>query len=276
VASASTFPRSLPRARVLGAMVRRDFLISRSYRLAFVLDGFFGLVNLAVFLFISRTFGDATTAELNGAPSYFAFAAVGISLTVVIDATATLFARRIRDEQVTGTLEAVLTQPISIAEFSFGLAAFPLLFGVVRALAYLLVAAAWIGLDAERASWTGFAAILVSSGAAFAAVGVLLGAIVLVIKRGQVVVGMVVFTMGVLGGALFPIEVLPAGFEAVGRVLPTRFAFDGIRSAMFTGEGWTDDVAILLVYGALGIPAAIWTFTQALSYSRHAGTLTQY
>jgi ABC-2 type transport system permease protein len=257
-------------------MVRRDFLISRSYRVAFVLDAFFGLVNLAVFLFISRTFEDATTAELNGAPSYFAFAAVGISLTVVIDATATVFARRIRDEQVTGTLEAVLTQPISIAELSFGFAAFPLLFGLVRSFAYLLVAAAWIGLDVERASWTGFAAILVSSGAAFAAIGVLLGAIVLVIKRGQVVVGMIVFTMGVLGGALFPIEVLPAGFEAVGRVLPTRFAFDGIRSAMFTGEGWAGDAAILLAYGALGIPAAIWTFKQALAYSRRAGTLTQY
>ncbi|MDX6401097.1 MAG: hypothetical protein QOF27_1703, partial [Gaiellaceae bacterium] len=66
------------RGQVLKAMVLRDVGVTRSYRLAFVLDVFFGVLNLAMFFFISRTFANVHGADLHGAPSYFAFASVGI------------------------------------------------------------------------------------------------------------------------------------------------------------------------------------------------------
>ena len=81
---ASSFRPSVPRGGVILAVIRRDVLVTRSYRLAFVLDVFFGILNLALFFFISRTFDDIATADLHGAPSYFAFAAVGIVLALVI------------------------------------------------------------------------------------------------------------------------------------------------------------------------------------------------
>jgi ABC-2 type transport system permease protein len=265
-----------PRARVVLAMIRRDFLITRSYRLAFALDVVFGLLNLALFYFISRTFDGVHSAHLHGAPTYFAFASVGIAITIVVDAASVGLARRIRDEQLTGTLEALLTQPVTTAEVSFGLAGFPFLFAMVRAVVYLVVASFWFHLEVGRASWPGFVLVLLVAGVAFSALGVLLGAIVLVVKRGEILVGLVVYAIGLVSGALFPIGVLPGWLEPIGKVMPTRFAFDGLRGAMFTGSGWWRDVAALALYGLAGIPIAIWVFGRALALAQRQGTLGQY
>ena len=129
------------------ALVRRDWSITRSYRTALVTDLGFGFLNLVVYHFISRTLRPRVGSELAGAPSYFAFAAVGIALTVVLQAAITGFSRRVREEQLTGTLETLLAQPISSVELALGLAGFPFLFAIFRALAYLLLAGAFLGLS---------------------------------------------------------------------------------------------------------------------------------
>jgi len=266
----------VPRGRVVLAMIKRDLLVTRSYRLAFVLDVVFGLLNLALFFFISRTFSSVHGANLHGAPTYFAFASVGIAITIVVDAASTGLANRIRGEQLTGTLEALLIQPVTVAEVSFGLAGFPFVFAMVRAFFYLVVAALWFHLDLGQTSWPGFVLTLLVSGVAFSALGVLLGAVVLVVKRGDVLVGMVIFAMGLLSGALFPVDVLPGWLEPIGKVMPTRFAFDGLRASMFVGSGWWTDVGVLAAYSILGIPAAIAVFGWALRVAQRQGTLGQY
>ena len=266
----------LPRGRVIFGIVERDFSIARSYRLAFVLDIVFVIVTLAVFFFISRTFANASTADLQGAPSYFAFAAVGIALATVIDTASAGLARRVRDEQLTGTLEVLLVHPVRIAELAFGLAGFPFLFALIRTTAYLVIVAVWAEIDLQLEKVAGLLAVLAASGVAFSALGVLLAAVVMVVKRGDTIVGMLVFAMGFISGAFFPVTVLPDAIEAVGRVMPTRFAFDGLRAAMFHGSGWVADAGTLLVYGIVGIPLALWLFGRALEISRRRGSLGQY
>jgi ABC-2 type transport system permease protein len=257
-------------------MVRRDFFVTTSYRVPFVLDLLFGLLNLALYFFISRTFEDFPPETLHGAPSYFAFVTVGIAITMVIDAASTGLARKIREEQLTGTLEALLTQPITVAELSFGLAGFPFVFAMFRALFYLLIAAVGLGVDFSEADWIGFVLVLAASGVAFAGLGVFSGAVMMVIKRGDVIVGIAVFGMGLASGAFFPVQVLPGWLEPIGAVVPTRFAFDGLRSAIFRGEGWGTDAIILLVFGLVSLPIAVWTFARALSYARRTGSVSQY
>jgi ABC-2 type transport system permease protein len=277
VASVSTFPsEARPRPRVISAVVRRDYHVARSYRLAFVLDLLYGVINLVVFFFISRTFADATTSELDGAPSYFAFAAVGIALTIVIGAASSGLAARIREEQLTGTLEALVAQPLTTTEVALGLAGFPFLFAIVRAAFYILVAAALLGLDLSGTDWAGFVVVLVVAGIALSALGVLFGAVVLIVKRGEVLAGMVTFGMGLVSGAFFPVSVLPGWLEPLGAVVPTRFAFDGLRSAIFEGGGWGGDALALLAFTAVGFPIAVYAFSRALAHARRAGTLSQY
>ena len=138
-------------------------------------------------------------------------------------------AHRIREEQLTGTLEALTTQPITVPELSFGLAAFQFGFGMIRAAFYLLLSGLFFGVSFSQTDWVGFVTVLIASGAALASIGVLLGALVLVMKRGEVLTGAITFAMGLVSGAFFPIDVLPGWLQAIGSVVPTRFAYDGLR-----------------------------------------------
>lgn len=271
-------PRALrpPRLHVVLTLIRREYASKRTYRLAFVLEVLFAVANLLMFFFISQALDVEPGVELSGAPSYFAFVLVGIAVTNVIGAASTGLAYRIREEQFTGTLEALLVQPIRLTELSAGLAAYPFLFSMARAALYILVGGGLLGVAFGGASWLGFGVMLVAAALAFAGLGILLGAVVLVVKRGEALVGLLTYALGILGGGFFPIAVLPAWLEAVARVAPTRFAFDGLREAIFQGGGWVDDAVVLFAFAAVSIPLANLLFRQAVEYTRRQGTLSQY
>lgn len=268
--------RGVPRARVVGAVVRRDFLIKRSYRAAIALDVFHGVLTLMIYFFISRFFSDPDTAALNDAPSYFAFAATGILTGTMIQSGVAEVGRRLREEQLTGTLEALAAQPLTPAEMCLGLVGFPFSFALVRALLYLAIASTAMDLDLLGVSWLGLLVVLASAAAAFAALGMVAATIILVVKRGDLMTSMLVTIMTVLSGAVFPISTLPEWLEPLARALPTRFAFDGVRDAIFSGEGWGLDALVLLAVAGAGIPLAARLFGLALESAQRAGSLAEY
>lgn len=259
----------------MAALVRRDYLIRTSYRLALVLDFFIGVLDLVVYYFISQTFPEGTTTSLGSAPSYFAFALVGIAVTAVIQATSSGIGFGIRDEQLTGTLEALVTQPLSAIEMAIGMCGMPFLLASLRVGLYLIVGGALFGVGFGNADWLGLVVVLLMTATAMSAVGIATAAAVMVVKRGQSLSALVIFGMSLLGGAFFPVSVLPDWLEALGSVVPTRFAFDGLRDALYGGN-WTTDALVLLGFSAVTVPAAIWLFERALLHGRRAGSLAQY
>lgn len=272
--------RGQPRRRARGgsvrALVRRDCRITFSYRTALVSDLAFGFLNLAAYYFISRTLRVRVGRDLGGAPDYFAFAAVGVALSVVLLAAITGVARRVREEQLTGTLEALLVQPISGVELAFGLAGFPFLFAVARALAYLLLGGAFLGLDFGHCDWLGLLASFAASGIGFAALGVALAALVIVFKRADTVGSIGIFGLSLLGGALFPPEVLPTWLHPLSYLVPTRYAFAAVRSALFGTGDWVVPVVVLIAIGTVTMAFALLLFAAAIRQVVKRGTLNQY
>ncbi len=271
-----SFRRSWPRARVLLALVNRDYSVSRSYRASFVLEVVYGSAEILLFFFISRTFKSVTTANLHGAPSYFAFAAVGIAVTVVLQATTTYLAGNIRNEQLTGTLEALVVQPINGAELALGLAGYAFVEAILKAAFYITVPAVLLGVNVGHASWTGFVVMLLATGAALTSIGILIGATAVVFKSTSVLAGVVTLGLGLVSGAFYPISVLPDWVAAIGRAMPTRFAYDGLRAALYTGGGWAHSALILAAIAVASLPVAIWCFERAIALSRRSGSLGQY
>jgi len=261
---------------VFRALVRRDYSLSRSYRFALVLDAFFGGLNLLVYFFISKTFENAATAELAGAPSYFAFAVVGVTLSLLVQVASTRVAYRVRDEQLTGTLEALVAQPISSLELCLGLSGFQLLFGLTRATVYLLTAIFLADIDVSWADWGGFTLMILATGAALLPFGIVAAAAVLVLQRAELLIGMTTLVLGLVGGAFFPVSALPGWLEPVAEVLPTRFAFDGARAALFLGEDWAGDCVKLALFGAVALPLAVVAFDRALVFAKRRGSLATY
>jgi ABC-2 type transport system permease protein len=262
--------------RPVAALGERDYRILRSYPLALGFDVLFGIVDLLVYFFVSRTFGDKPVADLHGAPSYFAFVAVGIVMTLVVSAASAEVAYRLRDEQLTGTLEVLCAQPLAPFQMAFGLASFPFLFAAVRGAIYLGIAALMPGVNFGQADWLGCVVIICASAAALVGLGIGVAGVVLLLKRGINIVALIGLGLGLFGGAFFPLRVLPGWLRWVGDVVPTRYALDGLRAALFTGNGWSTDAEILVLCSAVTLPLGLAVFSAALAMARRRGSLAEY
>ena len=259
----------------VSALARRDFLLARSYRLSLGFDVVWGVIDLLVYFFISKLV--TTGAEdLGSAPSYFSFAVAGIVMSLVIYATSTGVAYRVRDEQLTGTLEILCAQPLRAVDLALGVITFPLGFAVVRAAAYLVIAALALDLAVPDADWVGVIVMLAAAGLAFAPIGILAAAASIVFKRAMSIAGAIIFAMTFVSGALFPVSVLPDWAQSIGQVMPTWFAFEGLRSALFDGEGWTGDALALVAFAIVALPCAVWLLAAAITQAKRLGTLGQY
>ena len=267
---------SLPRRRVFGAIVWRDYLTKRSYRVAFALDIFNGALALAIYYFISRFFANPDRALLNHAPSYFAFAASGIIVAGMITTASFELITRLREEQLAGTLENLIAQPVSASELGLGLVGFPFTFSFVRAVIYAVIVSAWMGLDLQSVSWTGVVVVLFATMAVFAPIAIVGAAAVLVMKRAELILGLLIGLAVVFSGSVFPTSALPGWLQPVANLLPPHLAFDGARNALFVGDGWALDSVKLLAIAVVATPLAAAAFGAAVRAGQRSGSLGEY
>jgi ABC-2 type transport system permease protein len=259
----------------IAALARSDLLITSSYRLSFVSDISWGAINLLVYFFISKLV-DAGAEEVSPAPSYFSFAVAGLVMSLVMYAASTGVSNRVRNDQLTGTLEILCAQPLRASELALGVVSFPLGFAVVRAAGYLVFAALALNLDAPGADWLGAFTMLVVAGAAFAPIGILATGAAIVFKRATSFAAAIVYGMTFVSGAVFPTSVLPDWLQSIGHAMPTWFAYQGLRSALFTGGGWYGDAGLLVGFAAIGLPCSIFLLSASLKRAKRDGTLGQY
>jgi ABC-2 type transport system permease protein len=260
-----------PRGHVLAALTRREAAIARSYPLARALALAFGTLNLTLYFFISRTLSPSRPEQLGSAPSYFAFAVAGVAIaTVVQTATATL-ARRVREEQLTAGLEALLVQPVTGLELALGLAGFPFFLGFTRVIVYLAVAALLLGMPLGAADPAGTVVVLALTGPAFAGIGIALAAAVLLVKRAEALVSLAMFALFFASGAYFPTSALPDWMQRLANLTPTFHACHGLRAALYGGS-WQGDALALAACALVILPVASVLFSGAVRHARARGS----
>src|SRR2546426_12450138 len=108
-------------------LFRRDLVIARSYRSAFVLELFEALFGVAAFFYLSRFVQSAElTRALPQGGSYFAFALVGFAFFEYMGVALNAFDHSIQEARQNGTLETLLVTQTSVPEILAGTDAFPL------------------------------------------------------------------------------------------------------------------------------------------------------
>ena len=90
---------------------------------------------------------------------------------------------------------------------------FPFVFAVIRAAIYLFIAVSVLNLDVSNADWPGLLLVVAGTAVAIAPIGILAGAAALAIKRGHVVSSTIIWVMTLLAGMVFPVAVLPPGWN---------------------------------------------------------------
>jgi ABC-2 type transport system permease protein len=265
----------MTRTARLSAFVRRDLRLARSYRAAFV-GQFLGI---ALFLATFGLMGSVVRgdfADRFGA-DYFAFAAVGIAVSGALVAALTAFGGALREAQLDGTLEAVLTTPAPQEETVALLGAYPLLSGFLGGIV-TLAGAALFGASYHIDPIALVLAAVLSIGA-FAALGLLTAAGVLIAKRGSPVAGLLGMAGTVAAGAYVPTSTFPRWLQAIASVNPMTYALRAWRGALLEAQSPASigpSLAVLAVLAIVGLPLALTVLRRAIDLARAEGTLATY
>jgi ABC-2 type transport system permease protein len=267
-------------AAAFAAFLRRDWTVARSYRLTFALNLWSSLFSLLLFFYLAKLVDEGSLGEGRDlfAHGFFAFVILGIALLQVVQTALNSFAGRVRQEQTTGTLEALLATPTSPSLIVLASAAYELLRALVQGLITLIAAVLIFGLHLEA----GPAEIAVSIAALaavipiFAALGVVVAAFTVAFKQTLGITGVISSALGLLGGVYFPVDVLPGALETLGRALPFTWALDVIRSALLIGEIELVPLAGVVAAAPVALGGALLVFRLALDRARRDGSLAQY
>jgi len=265
---------------VVGASLRREWQVTRSYKLPFVMSGIQLVASVASFYFLSKVVGPGVDHSFGGQlrDGYFAFAVLGTSLLSIVSVMLTSFAGRLRSDQTTGTLEALLMTPSPAWLTVPAGAAYQLAFAAVSAGISIALAAGLFGLrfTVRPMGMVALVVLLLGAFVGFAALGVAFTGFVMVFKRGQGVIALVVTGLSLLGGVLYPLGVLPGPLRAVADWVPFTWALLALRNVLIDGGAPWGRVVQLWIAALVAVPISLAVFERALRRARRGGTLAQY
>ena len=246
----------------------RDLRADLSYRLSFVLHAVQVALGVASYYFLAR-FVDR--AALGGAAP-FPFLLAGLAMNAYMSAWLVCFTEAIRIGQTTGTNKLLFSAPLGHGRLLLFSALYPSVRGALDGAIY--VAGGWVlGASFAQANLTHVAIILGLSSLAFAAIGIGSAASALVFKRGDPLVWLLTSLSWVMGGVLYPVDILPPRLEAAAWLLPITHAVSGLRQAL-TGHGSIAHTAApLALFVIIALPISMVMFGAAARRARATGGL---
>lgn len=264
---------------VLAAFVRRDWAIDFSYRAAFLLRAVSLLLTLALFYYLGAVIDDAAFADQQGIDSgYFGYVAIGLATFTVIQTSLISFSRRLREEQTTGTFEALMTTPASPASIILSSAVYEIARATIDGALILVAAVVLFGLELETSPGGIAVALLtlIASLGLFASLGVAVAALTVLFKRTTALLALIMSAIALLSGVYFPVDVLPGWMQAIADAIPFTWTLELLRAALLGGDVDATRLAALIASVAVLLPLALVLFGWSLQRARRTGTLALY
>jgi ABC-2 type transport system permease protein len=256
----------------------RDLHIAITYRSPFVFEIIQALFGASMLYYVAR-FVDSP--ELRGAlpqgNSYFAYSLVGFVFFDYLNEAMDTFDRSLQEARDTRTLEPLIVTQVSLPVILAGSAVYPFVATTLRIVVYLAWGAMLFGFPLGGANWISVAAVLLSTLLAFSGLGILSAAYLLLFKRGNPFKWFILGASSIVGGMLFPVSILPPWLQVIARLNPVSYALEAMRGALLEGAGLMvigRPLLILLLFGAVLLPAAIAIFNWSLRRTKITGTLT--
>ena len=267
-------------ARKVPAFLRRDFLTMLSYRVAFVGDLLAIAVQAVMFGFIAELVDPSALPVYNGVSTgYFEFVMIGVVIVTVSGLLLQKVSTAIREEQLMGTLEALLVTPTSPTTVQAGSAAFDVFFIPIRMAVLLVVVAVTFGLGMAPSGIAPSLVLLMCFVPFVWGLGLVTAAVIVTFRRGGGVIGFFMSILGLASGAFFPLALLPGWVQTIAEANPVAIVMEGTREALIGGAGWEGvgtAVAVLLPLSAVALFAGMAAFHSALAREHRLGTLGLY
>jgi ABC-2 type transport system permease protein len=180
-------------------------------------------------------------------------------------------------ERWEGTIEYTFMAPIRRMTHLAGICGFAVLYGLLRTAIVLTAAELLFHVDLSRADLAGAAVVLVASTPAVVGIGILASVLALLsVEKGAQMMMVVEGIILLISGVYYPVDVLPAPLQLLGRASPLTYALSGIRESLLHGRGVRDQlatVALLLGMGAVLVPIGLLVFAWAERRAKRLGLL---
>ena len=258
----------------------RDFLSEVSYRLAFMLQIVGLFTSLAALFFLTKMI-DPERQRVSTVIRPFDWMLVGLAFQFYFSTALSSFSNKIRSEQMTGTLEAMLVSPTPTSMVVFYSGSWPFTYGALRIALYLFFATVVFNVNLFT-NVSSIAAVVVGAGLTLLSsisLGILSASFILYFKRGDPINFLLSGATAFLGNVFFPVEQLPEWIRPATNYVPVTWSLRVVRGALLQGKGIADLSHELLVLGALTavlFPSALYISRVAIRKAKQDGSLVQY
>jgi len=261
------------------AFLRRDWRIARSSTFGLAWQATAIIFATPTLYYIGRLIRPGTPSLAAYGGDYFTFAVLGIAFSGFLAAVMGACAAAVRQEQVGGTLEVLLTLPASLPTLAAGASFLPVLLAAAQSLLYVVLGVAMFHIDVAHANFFGAALIVALTTIVSGALGLFAAAFVILFRRTDPLTGIMVGVGAMLGGVFYPTEILPPPARLLAQFVPLTPALHGLRLAVMRGADFptlVPSIGLLLVWCAVAVPASLVTAHAALSEARRSGTASGY
>ena len=222
--------------------------------------------------------GQGVRAQTGGL-TYFPWVLGGITVTRFLDVSLSTFAAQIRTEQSQGTLEAMLVTPARLWHVILASSSWSFLFAGIQAGLGLTL----LGVDAQLAGplegMISVLLVIILTVLAFSGIGILSAAFVLYFKRGNPINFVITSSSMLFGNALVPVQSLPESISWISKLIPTFYATDAMRGALFLGRPLAElapNLLALAAFAAVLLPTSLLGARYAVRKAKQEGSLIQY
>lgn len=249
-----------------------------SYDWAFWASWLTIILQVFSFYFISKLIPPSPRYGFGGqVATYFDFVAVNLAFVRFQATSIVCFQTAIRDDQLAGTLEAIMATPTSLPVIilSRGLWAFTLTFMQV---AVFLILAVLLGVNLSHVNLLTAFVFTILTIACMSPLGVMTAASIMTFKQAGGSSFLMSGITQLLGGVIFPVSALPLPLQYVSWILPISHALNGIRGAVHgaTVAQLAPDAIWLAIASIVLLPISLWSFGRAVQRAKVDGTLGQY
>lgn len=216
---------------------------------------------------IVKPFVVETKGVVPGNPNYFQFMAPGLMAMVIMIAAMIGLAGSISRERELGTLDGIVSAPISRVSIVLGKSFAQAVRGFLQAALTLILAMVLFGVVVEGSLWL-LALLLVLTVFSFVGIGIIISAVASEQETAMTIMMTVTFPMMFLSGALFPIQQMPVAMQWISKALPLTYAVEALRKCIVLGtsiSGMMPEVWVMLGFGVVFMAVAIPVFSRIIT-----------
>jgi len=202
-----------------------------------------------------------------GKPNYFEFMAPGLMAMVIMMAAMTGLAGSISRERELGTLDGILSAPISRLSIVLGKSFAQGVRGLLQAVVTLILAVVLFGVAIHGSLWL-LALLLLLTVFSFIGIGIMISAIAAEQETAMTIMMTLTFPMIFLSGAFFPIQQMPTAMQWISKAIPLTYAVGALRKCIVLGTGMSGmltEVWVMLGFGVLFTAIAIPVFSRVIT-----------